>query len=177
MKELLYSALDLAAVISSMELGCREESRIIDLIWERERTFLDEGIRNDKRKFILDIHYWMHYFYEKPILDREFPAIQMDLCLDEHKLDITRYASDYSDLDLFFKSMRIRILYGGGNDYMRIKLRSLLRQYGYKRRSQRLLWHIKRCMIFYHLEANLRGGEVCDVETCDLDRMVTFRVV
>lgn len=30
MDTLLYSALDLAAIISSMELGCREESHVID---------------------------------------------------------------------------------------------------------------------------------------------------
>ena len=40
MKPLLYSALDLAAIISSMELGCREESRIMDLIWDGEKSFL-----------------------------------------------------------------------------------------------------------------------------------------
>ena len=85
--------------------------------------------------------------------------------------------SDFSNLDLFFKSIRIRILYGNGNDYVRIKLRSLLTQYGYQRRSQLLLQHIKRCMLFYHLEATLRGGAACDIETCDLDKMLIFRVI
>lgn len=177
MRALLYSSLDLAAIISSMELGCREESHIIDLIWEGEKSFFADQYRTDKRKFILDIRYWMHYFYEKPILDREFPAIQKDLEYGKHIVDMGRYISDYSDLDLFFKSVRIRILYGKGNDYVRIKLRSLLTQYGYQRRSPLLLRHINRCMLFYHLEATLRGGVACDIETCGLDKMLTFRVV
>lgn len=177
MKPLLYSALDLAAIISSMELGCREESRIMDLIWDGEKSFLLSHYQTNKRKFILDIHYWMHYFYEKPILDREFPAIQKDLQNRQHAVDMNQYMSDYFDLDLFFKSVRIRILYGGGKEYVRIKLRSLISQYGYQRRSQQLIGHINQCMQFYHLEATLRGCIACDIAACGLDKMVTFRVV
>lgn len=177
MKPLLYSALDLAAIISSMELGCREESRIMDLIWDGEKSFLLSHYQTNKRIFILDIHYWMHYFYEKPILDREFPAIQKDLQNRQHAVDMNQYMSDYFDLDLFFKSVRIRILYGGGKEYVRIKLRSLISQYGYQRRSQQLIGHINQCMQFYHLEATLRGGIACDIAACGLDKMVTFRVV
>ncbi len=177
MRALLYSALDLAAIISSMELTSREESHIIDVIWEEEKAFFAEQYRRDKRKFILDIRYWMHYFHEKPILDREFPAIQKDLAYGKHIVNIEQYINDYADLDLFFKSVRIRILYGKGNEYVRIKLRSLLTQYGYRRRSPLLLQHINRCMLFYHLEATLRGGVPCDIETCGLDKMLTFRIV
>ena len=177
MKPLLYSALDLAAIISSMELGCREESRIMDLIWDGEKSFLLSHYQTNKRKFILDIHYWMHYFYEKPILDREFPAIQKDLQNRQHAVDMNQYMSDYFDLDLFFKSVRIRILYGGGKEYVRIKLRSLISQYGYQRRSQQLIGHINQCMQFYHLESTLRGGIACDIAACGLDKMVPFRVV
>lgn len=173
----MYSAPDLAAIITSMGLGCREESHIIDLIWEGEKYFFADQYRTNKRKFILDILYWMHYFYEKPNLDREFPAIQKDLEYGKHTVDMERFISDDSDLDLFFKSVRIRILYGKGNDYVRIKLRSLLTQYGYKRRSKLLLRHINRCMLFYHLEATLRDGIACDIEKCRLDKMLTFRVV
>ena len=177
MNALLYSALDLAAIISSMDLGCQEESYMIDRIWEGEKSFFADQYRTNKRKFILDIRYWMHYFYEKPILDREFPSIQKDLEYGNHTINIGEYISDYSDLDLFFKNVRIRILYGKGNAYVRIKLRSLLTQYGYRRRSQLLIQHINHCMFFYHLEATLRGGVPCDIETCGLDKMLTFRVV
>ena len=176
MTTLMYSALDLAAIISGMELGCQEESHIIDLIWEKERDYFSERYRADKRKFILDIRYWMNYFYEKPDFDREFPAIQKDIAYGNHDIDIGQYVSDYSDLDLFFKSVRIRILYGKENSYVRLKLHTLLAQYGYRRRSKVLLQHITQCMQFYHLEATLRGGAACNLETCGLDKMITFRI-
>ena len=177
MQELCYSALDVAVIVSSMQLGCRDESRILDLIWEGEKNFLAIPYRTNQRKFILDTYHWIQYFYDKPVIDREFPAIQQDLAHSNRALQSEQLTSDFSDLDLFFKSIRIRILYGDGNDYVRIKLRTLLMQYGYKRRSQLLLQHINRCMLFYHLEATLRGGVPCSIEDADLDQMLTFRVI
>ena len=156
---------------------CRDESRILDRIWEGEKAFLDIPYRANQRKFILDTYHWLQYFYDKPVIDKEFPAIQKDLAYSNRTLQADQLTSDFSDLDLFFKSIRIRILYGYGNDYVRIKLRTLLKQYGYKRRSQLLLQHINRCMLFYHLGATLRGGVPCSIEDADLDQMLTFRVV
>ncbi|MDO4562875.1 MAG: hypothetical protein Q4C12_03475 [Clostridia bacterium] len=150
---------------------------MIDLIWEGEKYFLADLYRTDKRKFILDIQYWMHYFYEKPILDKEFPAIEKDFEYGNHILNVDQYLSDYTNVDLFFKGVRIRILYGKGNDYVRIKLRTLLTEYGYRRRSKLLIQHIKSCMLFYNLEATLRGGNACDIESCNLDKMLIFRIV
>ncbi len=176
MQKLYYSSLDIVVIVNGMQLGCKDESRILDLIWEGEKAFLPLKYRTNQRKFLLDIYYWMQYFYDKPIIDSEFPAIQKDLAYSNRTLPTEQLISDFSDLDLFFKSMRIRILYGNGNDYVRIKLRTLIKQYGYKRRSQLLLQHINRCMLFYHLEAVLRGGIPCDVNNVGLDRILIFRV-
>lgn len=177
MRELFYTALDIAVIVSTMDLNCREESRIIDAIWDGEKVFLSSEYRKNQKKFILDVRYWLNYFYEKPILDKEFPAIQNDIAGQNGSFKTEQYVSDFSDLDLFFKSMRIRILYGSGNDYARIKLRTLLKEYGYQRRSKRLLEHICRCMLFYHLEAAIRGGNFCNIEEIELDQMLTFRVI
>ena len=138
MQGLCYSALDIAVIVSSMQLGCRDESRILDRIWEGEKAFLDIPYRANQRKFILDTYHWLQYFYDKPVIDKEFPAIQKDLAYSNRTLQADQLTSDFSDLDLVFQSIRIRILYGYGNDYVRIKLRTLLKQYGYKRRSQLL---------------------------------------
>lgn len=77
----------------------------------------------------------------------------------------------------FFKQTRIRILYGYRKDYVKIKLRTLLKEYGYKRRSQNLILHIQECMEVYGLEATLRGGVPCNVAEVGIDAMLTFRVI
>ena len=86
------------------------------------------------------------------------------------------YTSDFSSLDLFFKNMRIRIVVDGARDYVRIKLRTLLKEYGYKRRSKMLVDYINCCLEFYHLKAFLRGGIECKIEDVDIDEMLTFRI-
>ena len=90
-------------------------------------------------------------------------------------LDKTQYVSETMDLDLFFKSMRIRILFIGQKNYARIKLRTMLKAYGYKRRSDRLLAYIDRCMMFFHLVPYLHG-EPCKVAEVSVDDMITFRI-
>ena len=176
MQDLYYSALDIAIILSSMQLGCRDESKVLDSIWQYEKAFLEAPYETNQRKFILDTYYWIQYLYDKPIIDKEFPAIQKDLAHSNKALQTEQLTSDFSDLDLFFKSLRIRILYGKGKFYARIKLKTLLKQYGYKRRSQLLLQHINRCMEFYHLETTSRGGVPCSIADADLDQMLTFWV-
>ena len=85
---------------------------------------------------------------------------------------------DDFDLDLFFKRLRVQILYLGKKDYVRMKLRTLIAAYGYQRRSKEFVRFLKIRLVFYHIQTALRGNELCDVETMDsLDDMITFRVL
>ena len=175
MISLYYSALDIAAIISGMDLGCQKESQMIDKIWMGEQDYLLTHYES-QRKFILDVRYWMNYFNEKPILNSEFPAIKKDFYDMDTSFSVEEYMADYMDLDLFFKNIRIKILYGNGHDYARVKLRTLLKQYGYKRRSQYLVDHINRCIEFYQFKISLRDGVACKIEDLKLDDMITFRI-
>ena len=177
MQELLYTPLDIAIIVYSMELGCRAESAMIDSIWTGETAFLPSKYRNNQRRFILDVRYWLDYLYDKPLLDKEFPAIQRDAARANGALVAEQFVSNFSELDLFFKSIRIRTLYNSEKHYARMKLRTLLRAYGYQRRSKQLLEHINLCLSFYHLETALRGGTPCRIEDVGLDDMLVFRVV
>jgi hypothetical protein len=177
MQELCYSALDLAAIFCGMALGSRVENELLDRIWEWERAFLAPEYRNDRRRLILDTMYWMHYLSDKPALDSEFPAVAKDFEHISGEVHREAYINDDYDLDLFFKSVRLRILYVGYKDYTRLPLRTLLKVYGYKRRSHQLIERINRCMCFYHIEATLRGGVSCRIDEADIDDMLTLRVM
>lgn len=84
---------------------------------------------------------------------------------------------DYLGLDLFFMLLRLRILYAGGQKYVRMKLRTLLKHYGYKRRSDIIVSHIQECMMFYHIRSYLRGEQKCSIKEIHLDDMITFRII
>lgn len=177
MEELCYSALDLAAIISRMELGCRAKAGFLERVWDGERAFLQKMYRENKRQLILDVNYWLTYLRDKSAIDAEFPIIQKDALTLGNELPVDTYVGDCSGLDLFFKSTRLRILYSGGKDYVRIKRRTLLARYGYKRLSPVLVEHFNRCIYFYHLQPYVRDGGECRIEDTGIDDMIIFRIV
>ena len=111
---------------------------------------------------------------DKITLDAEFPSVRI---ISDGKVDIDSMMRDDFDIDLLFKKVRIQIIYLGKKDYVRMKLRTLMSEYGYKRRSKEFVSFIKTRLHFYHIQTTLRGNEICDIETMrNIDNMITFRI-
>lgn len=175
MKTLLYTALDVACIIDNAGLSTKEALRLAHRMHTEDKSFLAVEYRQNYRKWLLDILYWSDYMQDKIALDAEFPSVQ---AASDGTLDISDLMCDDFDLDLFFKRLRVQILYLGKKDYVRMKLRTLIAAYGYQRRSKEFVRFLKIRLVFYHIQTALRGNELCDVETVDsLDDMITFRVL
>lgn len=175
MKALLYTALDVACIIDNAGLSAKEALRLAHRMHTEDKSFLAVEYRQNYRKWLLDILYWSDYMQDKIALDAEFPSVQ---AASDGTLDISDLMCDDFDLDLFFKRLRVQILYLGKKDYVRMKLRTLIAAYGYQRRSKEFVRFLKIRLVFYHIQTALRGNELCDVETMDsLDDMITFRVL
>lgn len=158
-----YTALDLAVLLSLRDLGVREEAALLEKIWTEEQSFLAPELVASKRTFLLDVAYWALYLREKPCIDREFPMIQQDAVDCGANLSKDAFLSDFSNLDLYFKGVRFRLRFFSDSGYIRIKFRTLLKEYGYRRRSVKLLEHMEQCMAFYQLQPYLRGGQPCQL--------------
>lgn len=173
---LYYSALDLAIILSGFQLDCRGEAALMERIWEKERPFFQERYRTNKHQLILDVLYWEHYLYNKDAIDKEFPIVKKDVLENGGSLLGAEDTVGFSDFNRFFKNARIRILYGSGNSYVRVKRRILLEHYNFKRMSAPLRNQIQKCMKFYHLGAYLRGGVRCNLEDSKLEDMIVFKL-
>ena len=79
-----------------------------------------------------------------------------------------------SSLDYFFITIRLDKILSNKN-YKRIKLRTLLKEYGYKRRSENLILYIYACMLFYHIEGYNNNEEI-DLYNLNIDNMITFKI-
>ena len=175
MKALLYTALDVACIIDNAGLSTKEALRLAHRMHTEDKSFLAVEYRQNYRKWLLDILYWSDYMQDKIALDADFPSVQ---AVSDGTLDISDLMRDDFDLDLFFKRLRVQILYLGKKDYVRMKFRTLIAAYGYQRRSKEFVRFLKIRLVFYHIQTALRGNELCDVETMDsLDDMITFRVL
>ena len=144
-------------------MGTKTASIMLEKIWKEDNQYLSPFYRTNLRQLYLDVHYWTDYLCDKPVIDKE--------------VEEAAFITDYFDIDLFFKMKRVQILYLDGQDYVRMKLRTLLKAYGYKRRTQELLKYLRECMMFYHMQTYLRGKEECDIGEIGLDEMITIRVI
>lgn len=174
---LYYDSFDLACIINSQDIGTRTASIMLEKIWKQDNYYLIPYYRENLRELYLDVYYWTNYLCDKPVIDKEFPSIQKDFQALGKEVEEEAFVTDYFDIDLFFKMKRVQILYLDGQDYVRMKLRTLLRAYGYKRRSQTLLKYLHECMLFYHMQTYLQGKEKCDIGEIGLDEMIIIRVV
>lgn len=117
-------------------MGTKTASIMLEKIWKEDNQYLSPYYRTNLRQLYLDVHYWTDYLCDKPEIDKEFPAIQKDFHSFGKDVEEEAFITDYFDIDLFFKMKRVQILYLDGQDYVRMKLRTLLKAYGYKRRTQ-----------------------------------------
>lgn len=171
-----YTALDLGAILSNTNLSVIEFSNLLEQIAENEKNLIALKYKNDKRKLFLATSYWSYYFFDKETIDTEFPSIKNLLTSRDIEISDGDFITDYSDLDLFFKSIRLRIRYLSECDYVRIKLRTLLKRYGLKRRSQKFIDNFLLCLWFYELQIFLPGNKPCDIRTVDINSTIIFRV-
>lgn len=174
--ELYYDPYSLALFMVSREMGGRRTMEFLENVYTEEKAFLYPDYARDKKAFFSDTLYWMEYLIDKETLDAEFPVVEKDFKAAGKTFVRESMMSDYPDIDLFFMFMRLRILYVDKQNYERMKLRTLLRNYGYKKRSPAIVKHINECLIFYHIQPYLRNYEQCQIEHVDLDDMITFRV-
>lgn len=111
---------------------------------------------------------------------------------------LIRYDTDYDDLDeaqmimnevnssstkitykpdyygTYFKLIKLRLLYT--TDYCKIKMSTLLSNFGYQRRSTQLVMRIKRAINKLEIIPQTRGYEVCDIGDVDIHAMIMFRL-
>lgn len=177
MIELYYSSIDIAFFIHSHNMGAKSASCLLENIWKNDNLFLLPCYRANLRKLYLDVHYWGDYLCDKPEIDREFPVVQKDFKAFGREIEEAAFTTEFFDIDLFFKMTRLQILYLDGRDYVRLTLRTLLKTYGYKRRTQALLKYLRECFMFYHMQTYLRGREECDIGDIGLSEMIIIRVI
>lgn len=175
MHELFYSPVDVARIIGRHMLPITDAMKLTRRIWQEDNAYLRSEYRSDYKKWALAVMYWSDYMQDKAAMDAEFPAVQ-EMCGRE--LSDESMLRDDFDMDLFFKDLRIRILFISKNECVWMKLRTLLEDYGYKRRSREFIRFVKDRLYFYHIQTALTGNHICDVETMDrLDDRITFRVL
>ncbi len=177
MIEMFYDAYSVAYYIVGNEMGSRTQMEFLEKLYDEEYAFLHPYYKQNKKEFVSDVLYCSDYLIDKDKLDLEFPVVERDFRATGRQFVRDNMMPDDANFDLFFMILRLRILYENDRGYKRMKLKTLLKGYGYKRRTEALTTHIRDCLMFYHIQPYLRGEEECDIRDIKLDDMVTFKVL
>lgn len=176
MEELLYDVTTLARIIIERDMSVTKQQNFLNDVWEYEKEYLFLCHRFSKKQFLLDVMHEINYWKNKDVYDNEIEAVNCDLEAIGSGCQYTE-ENEYYDLRSYFMELRLRMIFLDNQDFVRMKLRTLLRDHGYKRRTSKLNAYLKMCMYFYHIETYIRGGEHCNIEEIGLDDMITFRVL
>ena len=159
---------DIAVYLLVADLPRFREDEIISDLFQEHNGDIVYDYRNDLLKL-------RRHVYEKMILlemnDEEYEETQ--LIMREFQIEKKESEPDY--FGAYFKYIKLKLLYSG-NGYHRIKLRTLLKDFGYKRRSAALMESITRTMQALHLQAYLKQYEPCDLKEISIGQMVVIRL-
>ena len=163
-----FTPQDIAMYLLVADLPRFRENEIINDLFQEHNYDIVYDYRNDLLKLRRHIH-------DKMILlemnDEEYEEDQ--LIMREFQIEKSESEPDY--FGAYFKYIKLKLLYSG-NVYHRIKLRTLLKNFGYKRRSTALMERINRTMQALHLQAYLKQHEPCDLAEISIDQMVIIRL-
>ena len=149
----------------------------LEKLYQYEYEYMHPVYKKEKKRYFSDVLYWTDYLVDKEKLDMEFPVVERDYKAVGKRFESDFTVSDYADFDLFFMMLRLRLIYDYEREYTRMKLRTLLKHYGYKRRSEAITSRIRDCLMFYHIQPYLKGEQECDIRDISLDDMITFRLL
>lgn len=176
MSKYLYTSQDIALFLDYSDFKLLDEKIIKEDLWERRSKVLDPRHRGDKYKFIKEVSKYREicdaeeYKNELVVINRIFKEIGSNY-------EITKFEYDPNYIEAFFRFIKLRLTYTEGCSFVRLKLRTLLRNFGYKRRSEILVKDINRSMKSLDLQCYLKDYQVCDIAKVRLDDIIIIRLV
>ena len=169
MERLLYSPYDLACIICEHKMSVQEGAAFLKTVWQKDNTFLQDRYRDDLKRLYLDVAYCSDYLCNKGDVCEELFELNKEADFFNKVIKENKFEKEAFEINLFFKSERLKILYINQTKCTRLKLKTMIKKFGYERRSKILTRYINKRMIFYHMQAYLRGNEKCNIEDINLD--------
>jgi len=169
----LYTPQDIAVFALVSDFTQSDERYIIRDIWENDKRSISAKYRQDFNLF------QRHIQLELSKIDGALSDIdELNILMrdTEHTFCIDGSINEYGIIESCFKIIKLELTYVEGKDYRKIKLRRLLKKFGYKRRSSQLIEHIQRTLTALGLKTFLKGHVPCNIEEINIDDMVMIRL-
>lgn len=120
--------------------------------------------------------YQVNYLYHKEEIDDSLWTISDNAKELGYEVDIFALTEDFYGISKYFKRIWIQLKFVNKYGYTRTKIRTILKQYNYKRRTEKFCDHVIQCMKFYGIQA-YEKGLFCDIRKASLDIMITLKLI
>lgn len=169
----LYTPQNIAVFFLKGDFTLSDERAVIIEIWEEDKAFLPAKYRKD---FLL---FEQHIYIQLSKLDSDLSDLN-ELNILMHDTSSPTFLDGSIDeewyIENYFKIIRLFLTHVQDVSYRKIKLRTLLRDFGYKRRSAQLIECIRRTLVKLELKTYLRDYIPCNISEIDIDDMVMIRI-
>lgn len=165
-----YTPSDIAKFLISGDFRLSDERRIINEIWYLRRDVLSIGYMQDKESFRRAVYNEIMRYEISDELD------DINDILEEmgSKFIIKDAADEQDAVTHYLKNIKLHLTYK--TTYKRIKLRSLIKMFGYERRSQQLLKNINQGLDVLGIKTYVNGNILSDIAQISLDDIIMFRL-
>ena len=127
---------------------------------------------------IIDLPYTKEREMIQVIVDKDLATFEKMVDNELEKLDEgdSTINEQQEALWTYFKVIKLRLLYQEECPFVRLKLRTILKEFKYKRRSEKLMNEIQEILNQLQLETYLKGYITCLVKEIDLDDYIMIRL-
>lgn len=169
----LYTPQDIAVFFLIADFTQTDERTILQDIWENDSQSVPAKYRRNLSLYRRHINL---EFAKFDGADDDFDELNILMSDTEHAFFLDGSINEQGIIESYFKIIKLSLTYVEGKDYRKIKLRRLLKRFGYKRRSAQLVEYIERTLRALGLETYLRGRVPCNTAEIDIDDMVMIRL-
>ena len=172
MSKYKFTPMDLANYILCEDLSHTHANGVIFDLFENYNDLILYPFRNDYMKFKSRIFELINLM---ELDDEDLDETELIMCGIDNKFN--EYINECIDEDYFdayFKRIKLKLMYS--LNYKKIKLRKLLKELGYKRRTPELVHRIILIINALGLKTYLAGYEPCNICDINLDDIIIIRL-
>ena len=167
-----YIPQDFAVYFASEDFTHQEQNSILCNMFQNHNAEILFSYRSDFVKFKFAV-YELLIKYDSD----ERTLTEAELIMKEVRISkiIPEDAETYF-IGVYFKLIKLQLMYSG-KSYRKIKLRTLLHDFGYKRRTAVLLNEITNTLKSLSMYACLRNFAPCDIASVGINDMIIIRLI
>ena len=171
--KLYYTPYDIAVFLIATNFTRSDERAVLKDIWKNNSIPIPDIYQHDEITFRKKVNFEIAKF--DGVLG-DIDELNILLKDTEHSLSVENTIDERSIIESYFKIIKLELTYIYNKDCRKIKLRRLLKAFGYKRRSPQLVANVQRALNALGLKTYLKGYVPCDIAKINIDDMVIIRL-